>query len=258
MCDHCNASGASRKRSRQDFEQQSPEVPEASIDDADKLDEPTSASNRPGEPSEEEIAAMLAAAEASASEAPSLDILGVKKLLLQLEKKVTKNQLARAKFSDQPSRFLESELELDEDLKKMRVLAAAPELYPVLVSSEALGTLLSLLSHDNIDIACEVVSLLSELTDEDAIGVRSEAMAPLPELDDEEDDDDEIAALAAAQRAREVFLCGLALVEGIASTGGLGLLVQHLGRLDEGRSEEDSQGVYATLGLLQNLAEAQP
>lgn len=63
--------------------------------------------------------------------------------------------------------FMESELELDEEIKRFAELAAAPELYPTFVELGAVGSLLGLLAHDNVDVALEVVDLLSELTDVD-------------------------------------------------------------------------------------------
>lgn len=278
VCAHCAsrggaaggapAGGAGAKRSRDDFDRGGDDARGAGAGAGAAAAAP--AAPTPAADDENDIAAMLAAAEAAAAEAPSLDAVGVKKLLLGLERRVTKNQLARAKFGDQPSRFLESELELDEELKRLRVLAAAPELYPALAAAGGVPTLLSLLSHDNVDIACGVVGLLAELTDEDAIGARAEAMAPLPQVgggddEDDEEDADAVAALAAARRAREVFTAGVALVDALAGAGGLSLLLQHLCRLEEGggggggpASEEDAQGVYGALGLLQNLVEAQP
>jgi beta-catenin-like protein 1 len=59
---------------------------------------------------------------------------------------------------------------LDEELKKLRVLAAAPEQYAVLIRHDSLRSLLGLLAHENTDIAIDVVVLLAELTDEDAVG----------------------------------------------------------------------------------------
>ena len=63
-------------------------------------------------------------------------LVGVKRLLLGLERAITRNSLARAKYGDEPARFIESEVALDEELKRVRVLAAAPEQYGVLARSD--------------------------------------------------------------------------------------------------------------------------
>ncbi|CAM9534144.1 unnamed protein product, partial [Heterosigma akashiwo] len=48
-----------------------------------------------------------------------------------------------------------------------------------------------------------------------------------------------------------------ALAEALAENQGLELLLQNLARLDEA-SEEDAQGVFNTLQILENLIEIQP
>jgi hypothetical protein len=49
-------------------------------------------------------------------------------------------------------RFLESEVDLDEAIKKLHAIAAAPELYAEFVKIEAHVSLLSLLNHENTGI----------------------------------------------------------------------------------------------------------
>jgi len=58
-------------------------------------------------------------------------------------------------------------VDLDEELKKFRVIATAPNLYEDFVASGMIPKLLSLLSHENADIANDVVELVRELTDQD-------------------------------------------------------------------------------------------
>lgn len=62
----------------------------------------------------------------------------------------------RIKFPDAPEKFMESEVELHEILQEMRVLATAPDYYPLLVKLNIIPSLLELLSHDNTDIAVSV------------------------------------------------------------------------------------------------------
>jgi beta-catenin-like protein 1 len=48
---------------------------------------------------------------------------------------------------------------------RVQVAADPNTLYPLLIDSPAVATLAGLLSHDNTDIAVEVMDLLQELTD---------------------------------------------------------------------------------------------
>lgn len=59
----------------------------------------------------------------------------------------------RIKFPDSPDKFMESELELHEILQEMRILATAPDYYPLLVKLQIVPSLLELLAHDNTDVA---------------------------------------------------------------------------------------------------------
>jgi beta-catenin-like protein 1 len=73
------------------------------------------------------------------------------------------------KYSDTPEKFMDSEVELASEIKKLFVIAGSPELYPELVSLGAVPTLLELLRHENTDIAADAVDLVRELTEGDAI-----------------------------------------------------------------------------------------
>lgn len=59
--------------------------------------------------------------------------MGLKQLLLGFERAINKNQRQRMKWPDDPSKFIDSELELDEELKKLQVVATAPKVYPLFV-----------------------------------------------------------------------------------------------------------------------------
>ena len=60
---------------------------------------------------------------------------------------------------------MESETDLDEEIKNLMQLAAAPEHYPAAVDLGIVPSLLSLFTHDNTDIAIDAIELLQELTD---------------------------------------------------------------------------------------------
>ena len=75
----------------------------------------------------------------------------------------------RMKYADQPEKFMESELGLDEEVQRLLAVAASPELYPDFVATGVIEHLMALLSHENTDIAADVLELFHELTDADAI-----------------------------------------------------------------------------------------
>lgn len=86
------------------------------------------------------------------------------------------------------ARFIDSEADLDTAIKALLPLAQVPKVaYPLLVGSGQLEALVGLLSHENADIALDVIELIHELTDED-VGEEGED-------DDEEDPDQREAAL---------------------------------------------------------------
>lgn len=65
-------------------------------------------------------------------------------------------------------RFIESESDLDSALKQFLPLTQNPPLfYPELVKSGSIALLANLLSHENTDIAIDVIEIIQELTDED-------------------------------------------------------------------------------------------
>ena len=172
-------------------------------------------------------AAELAALLASGEDVPSLDAAGVKRLLLRLERAISRNASLRAKHAAEPIKFLDSEVELHQALKALQALAAAPEHYPLLPKCGAVPTLLGLLGHENADIAVGVVELLGELLGEE----------------DEEGPARESAEL---------------LLDALTEEGGAGLLLQGVARLgggdggaeDGGNAARDAEGLLAALSLL--------
>ncbi|KAM9120896.1 beta-catenin-like protein 1 [Pangshura tecta] len=161
-----------------------------------------------------------------------LDESSVKKMILTFEKRSYKNQELRIKFPDNPEKFMESELDLNDIIQEMHVVATMPDLYHLLVELNAVQSLLGLLGHDNTDILSvferfsrAVVDLLQELTD--------------------------IDTLHESEDGAEVLID--ALVDGQV----VALLVQNLERLDEGVKEE-ADGVHNTLAIVENMAEFRP
>lgn len=75
----------------------------------------------------------------------------------------------RIKYADQPEKFMESELDLDEEVQRLLAVAGSPELYPDFVKTGVVENLMNLLSHENTDIAADVLELFQQLTDADII-----------------------------------------------------------------------------------------
>ncbi|KAK6127507.1 hypothetical protein DH2020_038751 [Rehmannia glutinosa] len=155
----------------------------------------------------------------------TLDLKTLKKLALSLERRLNANTAARLKYPDNPDKFADSELELHDELQKLKILAGAPELYPDLVSLGTVNSITGLLNHDNTDIAIDAVTLLQDLTDADVI-----------------EDNDESAQV---------------LVEALIENNAVELLVQNLGRLSDSDPDE-SAAIYNTLSTIENLIEVKP
>lgn len=192
----------------------------------------------------EELRALLE----SGSEIPQLDVVGVKKLLLSLERAITANRAARLKHPSEPLKYLDSEVALDGSIKGLQALAAAPEHYAVLLSSGSLASLLDLFTHDNSDIAASVVSLLAEL------------------LGDEEEGEEARGLEASARRS---------LCDALHSAGGLELLAHTAARfqapllapggssssgsaVEADNAARDAEAFVGVLELIQSLLALRP
>ncbi|XP_034489311.1 beta-catenin-like protein 1 isoform X1 [Drosophila innubila] len=171
---------------------------------------------------EEERLNILKYVESEEAEGDVLDEQGLKKLILVFEKRNLKNQEMRIKFSDNPEKFMDSELDLHTVIQELKAVATVPDLYPLLVELHGLHSLLELLAHQNTDIAVAVVDLLQEVTDVDILGESSEG------------------AEALIEALRKEQICAL--------------LVQNLERLNE-QVKEESDGVHNTLAIVENLTE---
>ncbi|XP_030571788.1 beta-catenin-like protein 1 [Drosophila novamexicana] len=171
---------------------------------------------------EEERLNILKYVESEEAEGDALDEQGLKKLILVFEKRNLKNQEMRIKFSDNPEKFMDSELDLHTVIQELKAVATVPDLYPLLVELHGLHSLLELLAHQNTDIAVAVVDLLQEVTDVDILGESSEG------------------AEALIEALRKEQICAL--------------LVQNLDRLNE-QVKEEADGVHNTLAIVENLTE---
>ncbi|KAI7859083.1 Catenin-beta-like protein [Circinella umbellata] len=155
-------------------------------------------------------------------------------MILKFEKAINKNQEQRVRYADQPEKFMESEADLDEEIKNMATLTEAPHLYPEIIKLGSVSSIVSLLSHENTDIAIDAIDLINELIDED-VGMGED------ELERSEDATNGMKELANALIENEL----------------LELLVQNLERLDE-KEDADRQGVFKILGIMENLLGLEP
>lgn len=78
------------------------------------------------------------------------------------------NVCTRAIPHNAACRFIDSEADLDAAIEALLPLAQVPSIaYPELVKTGALARLVGLLSHENADIAIDIVGVVHELTDEE-------------------------------------------------------------------------------------------
>ncbi|KAF5186105.1 Beta-catenin-like protein [Thalictrum thalictroides] len=172
-----------------------------------------------------DLSLLEALEKSSHSSVEVLDLRTLKKLVLSFERRLRDNIEARLKYPEQPEKFADSEIELHEEIEKLKILAGGPELYPELVNLNTIPSILGLLSHENSDIAMDVVGLLQDLTDEDVL-----------------EDNDEPARV---------------LVDSLVENNALDLLVQNLSRLSENEQDEMT-AVYNTLATIENMIEVKP
>ena len=116
-------------------------------------------------------------------------------------------------------RFMASEADLDAEIKALSILAEHAELYAEFAKLGCVGSLVSLLAHENTDIAIDAIEILGELTDEDVEAEESQWKA---------------------------------LVNAMLGADVVDLLTQNLARLDE-KNESDRSGVYHVLSVVENL-----
>ncbi|KTW32101.1 uncharacterized protein T551_00783 [Pneumocystis jirovecii RU7] len=148
----------------------------------------------------------------------------LKKLVLKLERGITKNQELRIKYSENPEKFLLSEADLDSDIKALSVFSSYPELYPEMIRLRCFDSLISLLSHENADIAIAVLELFDELID-----------------DDIDYDQNQMKSL----------------INTLIESQLLKALMDNISRLNES-NELDKRGVYYTLSIFENISSFSP
>jgi beta-catenin-like protein 1 len=177
-------------------------------------------------------AELLEQAEGMASNTKVVDLSpkGVKVAAAALQKAIQTNEIQRAKFSDDPSQYMESEIALYENIAMLKSFAAEPaKLYASLLEHDVVSTLLQLLLHENSDVVTTVVSVLLEWLDSSLL------------VDEDED----------------TFVPQVAAVASLVIKDGAEYLVGNFSRLESTNGEDDQvgRGVEDVLALLENLME---
>jgi beta-catenin-like protein 1 len=173
---------------------------------------------KPSKRQRQELVSELEEQVDSVADLPNLDSRQLQILAINLQRRIAENIDLRLKYKDQPIKFLDSEEALHETIKLFGGIAADAErteelMTCTVIERQAAKDLVMLLSHDNVDIACEVSKVLYELADES-----EQAASKLYEL------------------------------------GCFEALQSNLRRMDE-REDDEFQGVYYTLGVVEAIVE---
>ncbi|TDH72150.1 hypothetical protein CCR75_000775 [Bremia lactucae] len=180
---------------------------------------------------EPNVKAIVDGAEAHTDD--TIDARALKSMVNSLDKHVRRNALAREKYADDPSKFLESEMALDSELSRWKKVAAKPELFAEMTKLQVPRVLLGLFSHENIDVRLSVLSLLADLTDVDAA---ASSLGP--------------ARMLARNLVDEKLLPLLVT--------NLNQLAKAVGSENSEQAEEEKMGIYNSLQILENMADLEP
>ncbi|KAJ2326759.1 hypothetical protein GGI00_004655, partial [Coemansia sp. RSA 2681] len=161
----------------------------------------------------------------------ALDQAAVQRMVVRLERAVSKNTEDRIKHTNSPQLFSESEADLDEALQRLLLLANDVQYLKTLEDLGALPTLVGLMAHENADITLDVIQFVVEVTAEDAWSHEGEST----------EERELVSAFVRALAAQEFFE----------------VLGQNLRRLKEDsesfEGEADRTGVFQTLSLIENI-----
>ncbi|KAI9691380.1 MAG: hypothetical protein M1820_009717 [Bogoriella megaspora] len=153
-------------------------------------------------------------------EPQKIDKAWVRRVGLNFEKRISKNAELRSKYEDDPDKFMGSEADLDADVKGLSILSEHPDLYEEFARIGCVRSLVSLLAHENTDIAIDSIQIISELTDED---------------------------VQAEQTQWDT------IVTAMLDADLLSLLISNFSRFDE-NNDVDRSGVFHSLGVMENIA----
>mmetsp|Transcript_37492 Transcript_37492/g.54887 ORF Transcript_37492/g.54887 Transcript_37492/m.54887 type:complete len:828 (+) Transcript_37492:271-2754(+) len=196
---------------------------------------------------------------------------GIQNATISLQRSISKNQMKRVQYPNDPSKFMESELHLHDEIMSWKSIATDLKLYPFLVGSggnekNVLQSFMSLLHHENSDVSMSVLNVLVELLDVSLLDNDSRK-------NEKEEEEERISM---GMLANALINGGKLEIDGGNSGGGLDLIVSNLGRLINNDnddllsipSEEDVRGIddvftimeylmdLDTMGILQDAAES--
>jgi beta-catenin-like protein 1 len=83
----------------------------------------------------------------------------LKNILTSLNEKIKINKNLRQKYPNVPDKYLNSEIELHEEIKVLQRIAAYPNLINDFVENEGIELLINLLNHPNVDIVDDAVTV---------------------------------------------------------------------------------------------------
>ena len=199
-----------------------------------------------GRPTGEELLA-LALAEEEASDRTALvfepTLRGARQACKSLDRALRRNRASRDEHPDDPAKFVDDEVALNDAVLCLKDAAADVGLYPELVECGMADSLLTLLGHENVDVAAGAVEVLAELLDPSLLLV-----VVASGDDDGNGGGNAPSSSSSGGRAGCVASLANAFVDG----GGLDLLSSNLGRLDESVDEE-SRCAEEVLALVESL-----
>nr|CCA23071.1 betacateninlike protein putative [Albugo laibachii Nc14] len=106
----------------------------------------------------------------------TMNAKSIHSLFSSLRKAIEKNAVQRTKYAQTPSKFMDSEVALHQELIKWKGMAAFPNLFAhcLEIKDEFVPLLLSLLQHENMDIHFDVVAIIADWTDIEDVGGMAE------------------------------------------------------------------------------------
>jgi len=201
---------------------------------------------RPATTGEELLA--LAEEEASDRTAPVFEPTprGARQACRSLDRALRRNRASRDEHPDDPAKFVDDEVALNDAVLCLKDAAADVGLYPELVECGMADSLLTLLGHENVDVAAGAVEVLAELLDPSLLLVVDVASG-----DDDGGNGGGHASSSSSSPGGRAG-CVASLANAFVDGGGLDLLSSNLGRLDESVDEE-SRCAEEVLSLVESL-----
>lgn len=98
-----------------------------------------------------------------------IDVKYVWRLVLVFERAYVENVKARAKYGNEFWKFVESEIELDCEVKWLGIFVSVFELYEELVKLNVVFSMVAVLGYENEDVVVDALEVLREFMDLDVV-----------------------------------------------------------------------------------------